>query len=157
MAPALKSGLALIPWLLLVFAAAAFGAQFTPGPWYAVLAKPDWTPPNWLFGPVWTALYLAMAVAAWRVAGRNSSLKVTALILFVAQLGVNALWSWLFFGRHELGQALADILVLDLLVLICLLLFWRIDRLAGLLLAPYLLWIGYASALNWRIWQLNAL
>ncbi len=149
------------PWLalaisvLLVAAVAFFGSRFVPGPWYEALAKPAWNPPNWLFGPAWTTLYALMALAAWKVwiAVRRIDL---ALVLYGLQLLLNALWSWLFFGLQRIDLALAEILALWLLVLATLVLFWRRDRLAGMLMIPYLLWLSFAAALNLAIWQLNA-
>lgn len=148
------------PWIalaisvLLVAAVAAFGSQFAPGPWYEALAKPAWTPPNWLFGPAWTLLYALMALAAWKVwiVARRIDL---ALLVYGAQLLVNALWSYLFFGRQRIDLALLDIVVLWLLIVVTLVLFWRRDRLAGWLLVPYLAWVGYAAALNFALWRLN--
>jgi tryptophan-rich sensory protein len=148
--------LGLAGWLAVTFLAAAIGSRFMPGPWYAALEKPSWTPPNAVFGPVWTTLYILMAVAAWlvwqRAGWRGAS---TALGLYLVQLAVNAAWSWLFFGRHDIALALLDIIVLWLLILATLVLFWRVHRTAGLLLVPYLLWVSYASTLNFGIWQLN--
>lgn len=148
------------PWLalaisvLLVAAVAFFGSRFAPGPWYEALAKPAWNPPNWLFGPAWTTLYALMALAAWKVwiaVGRVDR----ALALYGLQLLLNGLWSWLFFGLQRIDLALLDILALWLLVLATLVLFWRRDRLAGILMVPYLLWLSFAAALNLAIWQLN--
>ena len=138
---------------LLTAAAATTGAQFMPGPWYAALAKPDWTPPNWLFGPVWTMLYILMAVAAWRVyRKRGFDLAVGT---WLAQLAVNAAWTPLFFGLHRIDLALLDILVLDVLVLATIVLFWRRDRVAAALMLPYLAWIAFATVLNASILKLN--
>ena len=101
-----RSWLGLMGWLSLTFAAAVFGGQFTPGPWYAQLAKPGITPPAWVFGPVWTALYAMMAVAAWLVwKQRGFAGASLALTLFIVQLALNALWSWIFFGLHNPGLA----------------------------------------------------
>jgi len=142
--------------LLLVFGVAAFGGQFSPGAWYAALEKPAWTPPNWLFGPVWTALYLMMGIAAWRVWLRGQSrARQAALAAYAVQLLLNGAWSWLFFGQQRIGLALVDILALLAAIAVCTVLFWRIDRLAGALLVPYLLWVSYASALNFALWRLN--
>jgi tryptophan-rich sensory protein len=124
--------------------------------WYQTLNKPAFTPPDGVFAPVWTVLYAAMAVAGWRVwrkagfaGGRN------ALTLFAIQLLLNGAWSFLFFGAHEIGIALVDIVVLWLVIAATTVAFWRIDRIAGLLFLPYLLWVGYAAALNAGIWLLN--
>lgn len=148
--------LGLVLWLAVTFAAAFVGARFEPGGWYETLAKPEWTPPPWLFGPVWTALYLAMAVAAWMVwkhAGFDGARA--ALALFLLQLALNAAWSWLFFGMHKVDLALVDIALLWLAILATMLLFWRVRPLAGALLLPYLLWVSFATALNLAIWRLQ--
>jgi len=124
--------------------------------WYPQLHKPGWTPPNWIFGPVWTALYILMAVAAWLVWLRRPTAEVTrGLILFAAQLGLNLLWSILFFGLRSPGAAFADVLVLCCGVWLTLVLFWQVRRVAGVLLVPYALWASYAGALNGAIWWLN--
>lgn len=149
--------LGLILWLVATLAAGFIGSQFLPGAWYEALDKPSWTPPNAVFGPVWTALYLMMAVAAWLVWRKAGFAGASAaLTLFVVQLALNALWSYLFFGLHRPDLALIDILLLWLVILATLLLFWRIQPLAGALLVPYLLWVTYATALNFQIWRLNA-
>lgn len=154
--PPTRRWLGLVGWLAVTFLAAAIGSRFMPGAWYAALEKPSWTPPNAVFGPVWTVLYLLMAIAAWLVWQRAGwSGARTALALYLVQLAVNAAWSWLFFGRHDVALALADIIVLWLLILATLVLFWRVHRAAGLLLVPYLLWVSYASTLNYGILQLN--
>ena len=140
----------------LAFGAAAFGAQFGTGEWYANLTKPPFNPPNWIFGPVWTLLYTGMAVAAWLVWRRRAAHAVTLpLALYALQLLLNAAWSWLFFGLHQMGLAFFDILLLDAVVLTTLVLFWRIHRGAGALFVPYLAWISFASLLNFSLWWLN--
>jgi len=147
-------GLAL--WLALSFAAAWVGSRYMPGAWYAALAKPAWTPPDAVFAPVWTALYALMAVAAWLV-WRRAGLKGAgvALALFVLQLALNALWSYLFFGLHRADVAFFDIVALWFTILAVLVLFWREDRRAGALMTPYLVWVGFASCLNFALWRLN--
>jgi tryptophan-rich sensory protein len=122
--------------------------------WYAGLIKPSFNPPNWVFAPVWTTLYVLMAVAAWRV-WRKTGLKDIALYAFWAQLFLNFCWSGIFFGLHQPGWALAELLLLDLALVATLALFWTRDRIAGLLLAPYLAWTSFASLLNYEIWRLN--
>lgn len=150
---------ALLGFVALCLAVAAIGGAVTAtsvGTWYAGLAKPSFNPPNWLFGPVWTALYLMMAFAAWRVwrakgiAGARAALAAWAL-----QLALNLAWSFLFFGGRMIGAALAEIVLLLLTILATALLFWRIDRLAGVLLAPYAAWVGFATLLNAALWRLN--
>lgn len=150
----------------LTFGAAWFGASFPPGEWHAALTKPSWNPPNWIFGPVWTFLYLSMAVAAWLV-WKESGLGAAAgpsaagpsaavpLAFFVAQLVLNAAWSWLFFGLHRMDLALIDIIALLVLIVITCVLFWRVSTIAGLLFVPYILWVTFAAALNVALWRLN--
>jgi benzodiazapine receptor len=147
--------LGLVGWVVLCFAAAAIGANFAPGTWYAALAKPPWNPPNWIFGPVWTTLYLLMGVAAWLVWRAHG--PVWALGLFVAQLLLNAAWSWLFFGRHRPDLALLDIAALWLAIAATVVAFWRVRPLAGALLLPYLAWVSFAVLLNAEIWRRNPL
>ncbi len=150
----------LVVLLALCFAAAAAGGAATYPQiqgWYAELAKPPWTPPGWLFGPVWTALYTAMAVAAWLV-WRQAGLAAARwpLGLFAVQLGLNVAWSWLFFGLRSPALGLIDILLLWIAIAATLASFWRRTTAAGLLLAPYLAWVTFAAVLNSAIWWLNA-
>ena len=153
---ATRSALALVAWLALVFAAAAMGGFFLPGDWYAGLQKPAWNPPNWIFGPVWTALYMIMAVAAWLVWKRGGFAgQRVALSLFLIQLLFNALWSPLFFGLRHPALAFVDILLLWLALLGTVITFWKALPLAGALLVPYLAWVTFASALNFALWRLN--
>ena len=143
-------------WLILTFAAAALGARFLPDAWYRALKKPSWNPPNSVFGPVWTILYLLMAAAAWLVWRQYGIAGAIApLGFFVLQLALNAAWSWLFFGRHEIAAAFLDILVLWAAIFATMLLFWRLVPVAGILLVPYLLWVSFAAVLNGTIWRLN--
>jgi tryptophan-rich sensory protein len=147
-------------WLIIAFAAAAIGAVASAqaGSFYGQLVRPDWAPPAWLFGPVWTVLYVLMGIAAWMVwrdrGFRNARL---ALGLFLVQLALNALWSWLFFAWHLGAWALADIVVLWVLILATTIAFWRIKPMAGALLIPYLAWVGFACFLNHAVWRLNPL
>jgi tryptophan-rich sensory protein len=146
----------LLGWLVLVFVAAAVGRSFPPGAWYAGLAKPAWTPPNWLFAPVWTLLYLLMGLAAWLVwERRGTSGGRWALGLFLVQLGLNALWSWVFFGLHRPGLAFVEIVLLWLALAATIGAFRRVRPLAAGLLVPYLLWVTFAAALNFALWRLN--
>jgi tryptophan-rich sensory protein len=154
-----KQIVGLVGWLFVSFVAAAIGgaASIQAGPFYTQLARPDWAPPSFLFGPVWTVLYALMGIAAWlvwRVGGFRAA--KSALTLFLVQLALNALWSWLFFGWHRGALAFADILVLWTLIVATSVAFWRIKPLAGVLLVPYLLWVSFASALNYAVWQLNS-
>jgi translocator protein len=148
----------LAAWLLVTFAAAAVGAvaSIQAASFYLQLERPTWAPPAGVFGPVWSVLYALMAVAAWLV-WRKGVLRVqrTALTLFLVQLILNALWSWLFFGWHRGGLAFADISILLIVIVATLVAFWRANRLAGLLLLPYLAWVVFASVLNFTVWQLN--
>ena len=149
--------LGLIGWIVVTFAAAAVGSQFMPGEWYAALQKPAWNPPSWVFGPVWTTLYLLMAIAAWLVWRAHGFAGAgAALTLYLVQLAANAAWSWLFFGRRDPGLAFADIVLLWVLIALTIALFHRHHRTAALLLVPYLLWVSFATALNFAIWRLNA-
>mgnify|MGYP001432860613 CR=1 FL=1 len=152
----IKSAFYLVFWVLLCFSAAAVGAQFTPGPWYDDLVKPAWTPPGWVFAPVWTTLYLLMAVSAWLVTLHgNWHQRRLPLAVFSLQLAFNAAWSWLFFGLQRPSWALVDIIVLWLLVGVTVVLFFKTRRAAGILLLPYWAWLTLATALNAEIWRLN--
>jgi tryptophan-rich sensory protein len=155
-----RSVLALVGFLAACFSAALVGSAFTAPSipeWYESLYKPFFTPPSWLFGPVWTALYLAIAFAGFLVWRARSVSKTTLpLTLFGVQLVLNALWSVLFFGLRSPGVALVEIVVLWAAILATLLLFRRISRLAGWLLTPYLAWVAFAGLLNFEIWRLNA-
>ena len=146
----------LLGWLLVVFVAAAVGAAASVDApsFYAQLSKPTWAPPAGVFGPVWTVLYALMGVAAWLV-WRSPGPRSAALTLFGAQLGANALWSWLFFAWHRGALAAVEILVLLALIAAMIVAFWRISRLAALLLVPYLLWVSVASVLTWVVWRSN--
>ena len=146
----------LLGWLLVAFATAAVGgvASVDAGSFYAQLNKPSWAPPAWVFGPVWSALYALMGVSAWLV-WRSPRSKGLALGLFGAQLLANALWSWLFFAWHRGALATAEVLVLLALIVTTVVAFWRSSRLAALLLAPYLLWVSFASVLTWVVWRSN--
>ncbi|TAL85361.1 MAG: tryptophan-rich sensory protein [Rhodanobacter sp.] len=156
--PMSRQGAGLLGWLLLAFSAAAIGAvaSVDAATFYAGLLRPHWAPPGWLFGPVWGVLYLLMGVAAWLV-WRQQGLRLaaTALGLFIAQLAINALWSWLFFAWHLGALACVDIVVLWLLIIAMLRAFWRVRALAALLLLPYLAWVSFAALLCYATWQLN--
>ncbi len=147
-----------IGWIILSFIAAAVGgaASIKAGTFYAQLLRPDWAPPAPIFGPVWTVLYALMGISAWlvwRVGGFRAA--KSALTLFLVQLALNALWSWLFFGWHRGALAFVDILLLWTLIVATLIAFWQIRPLAGAMLVPYLLWVSFACALNYSVWQLN--
>jgi len=146
----------LLGWLLAAFAAGAVGAvaSVDAASFYAQLSKPSWAPPAWVFGPVWSALYALMGVSAWLV-WRSPRANGGALALFGAQLAANALWSWLFFAWHQGAPAAVEVLVLLALILATMAAFWRISRLAALLLVPYALWVSFASVLTWVLWRSN--
>lgn len=154
----LRQALGLLAWLLLSFAAAAVGglASVQAGTFYLDLVRPSWAPPAWLFGPVWSVLYVLMGVAAWLVwrTGSGGGAR-KALILFSAQLVVNALWTWLFFVWHLGGVAFAEVLLLWAMIFATISLFAKVSKLAAALLVPYLAWVSFASALNFTLWQLN--
>jgi tryptophan-rich sensory protein len=143
-----------------VFAASLIGQAATmPNipTWYAGLVKPSFNPPNWIFGPVWTTLYVMMAYAFWRVLrlpgetpGRGG-----AITLFLLQIALNAAWSWAFFGFHSPLSGVFVIAALWLAIVATMVAFWRLDRLAGWLFAPYIAWVSFAAVLNVSILQLN--
>jgi len=148
--------LALAGWLALCFSASATAVFVSAGGWYASLHKPSWNPPSWIFGPVWTALYAMMAVAAWlvwRAGGWKEQRR--ALTLFLLQWFLNALWTPLFFGLHRPGFAFAEIVLLWLALAATLALFWQVKKAAGVMLLPYLAWVSFAAVLNFVIWRLN--
>jgi tryptophan-rich sensory protein len=147
---------ALIIFVALVAVAAFGGARFHPDDWYAALSKPDWTPPSWLFAPVWTLLYAGIAVAGWLVWRRSGGRLTPALVLWLLQLGLNATWSWLFFGLHRPGMALVDIAALLLCILAFTIVARRLSPVSSLLFVPYALWVAFATALNYAIWQRNS-
>ncbi|MBN1945315.1 MAG: tryptophan-rich sensory protein [Bradymonadales bacterium] len=146
-------------FLLVTFGVAAIGGAVT-GPavrdWYPSVIKPSWTPPGWLFGPVWTLLYAMMAVAVWLVWRKLGwqGAKV-ALILFAVQLLLNSAWSILFFGLHRIDLALIDIGLLLAAIVATTVVFWKATPIAGILFLPYLAWVSFASALNFALWRLN--
>lgn len=153
-----KQTLGLLGWLAVSFAASAVGAvaSIQASAFYGQLAQPDWAPPAAVFGPVWTTLYALMGIAAWLVWRLGGVQRQRwALMLFLVQLAVNALWSWVFFVWHQGALGFFNILLLIVLVAGTLVGFWRVQRLAGALLIPYLLWISFAAALNYSVWQLN--
>jgi len=148
--------LVLLGFLLICFAAAAVGGLFPPGDWYAQLKRPPLTPPGWLFGPAWTLLYTAMAVAAWLVwRSTRHPLRTRALALFFIQLALNALWSPVFFGSGKMALALVVMVCLWLAVAATLVHNFKIHRVAGWLFVPYLAWISFAAYLNAGFLWLN--
>jgi len=150
--------LGLIGWLVVSFAAAAAGAVATSsaGSFYEQLTRPGWAPPAVLFGPVWTVLYFLMGIAAWLVwRERGFAEAGTALTLFLVQLALNGLWSWLFFAWQRGAWALGEVLLLWVVILATLVAFWRVRPLAGMLLVPYLAWVTFATALTYALWRAN--
>ena len=151
-----RSAVGLVLWIVACLAAGWIGSRFTPGEWYAALSKPTWTPPSWVFAPVWTTLYVLMGLAAWLVWRRAGFAGApVALGLFIVQLVLNGLWPYLFFGIHQPGFAFAEIVVLWLVIFATTIGFWRTKPGAGVLMLPYLCWVGFASALNLQLWRLN--
>jgi tryptophan-rich sensory protein/uncharacterized protein YbjT (DUF2867 family) len=154
-----RSGIALAACLMATFSAAAIGGLLSGGgvgDWYPSLAKPSWTPPGWLFGPVWTLLYFMMGVAAWRVWRRDGILEARlSLGVFALHLVFNAAWSGIFFGLREPALAFAEIVALWLLIVATTLLFSARDRVAAVLMVPYLTWVSFATALNGAIAWMN--
>ena len=148
----------LIAWISVCFIAAGIGAMASvqADSFYAQLVRPEWAPPSGWFGPVWTMLYLLMGIAAWLVwsiGGFGAATK--ALTLFLVQITANAIWSWLFFAWHLGAWAFVDIILLWVLIAATLIAFWRIRPLAGVMLIPYILWVSFATLLNYSVWQLN--
>ena len=144
-------------FLLLTLGVGAAASLFTTPQipiWYASLNHPSIAPPNYVFGPVWTTLYIMMAFAAWRV-WKVSGLRSMEMAAFALQLLLNFAWSLVFFALHSIGGALAEIIALDLAVLTTIILFFRRDSIAGLLFLPYLGWTAFATVLNHAFWRLN--
>ncbi|MCC5913306.1 MAG: tryptophan-rich sensory protein [Balneolaceae bacterium] len=150
----------LIAWVGLCYFVAWTGAQVSPGiapaDWYQSLNKPDWNPPAWLFGPVWSTLYTMMGIAAWLV-WRRSGFRYagSALYVFLGHLVLNGLWSQLFFGMQEVGWAFAEIILLLISIIATTWFFFRHNKAAGWLMVPYILWVGFATVLNGTIWVMN--
>ena len=154
--PAQVAGL--VGWLAVAFAAAAVGAiaSVDAGSFYAQLVRPGWAPPAAAFGPVWSVLYTLMGIAAWLVWREpGASGKRIALTLFVVQLCVNALWSWLFFAWRNGALAFAGVVMLLVLIAATIAAFWPIRRLGAVLMLPYLAWVCLATALTWSVWRGN--
>jgi benzodiazapine receptor len=148
----------LAAWFGTCFATAGIGAfaSANAATFYGQLVKPGWAPPSWLFAPVWTALYSLMAISAWLVWRKHGvSGSRGALILFIAQLVANALWTWIFFAWHDGAFAFAEILLLWGLIVATILAFWRLREVAAVLLLPYLLWVSFAALLTFSTWRLN--
>ena len=140
------------------FVAAGLGsiATFSQIPtWYMTIAKPEWNPPSWLFGPVWTVLYLLMAVSLYLLLTSKKKNIAKAINFFYLQLILNVLWSWIFFGWHQIGFALAEIIALWISILATIIYANKVSKTAGWLLVPYILWVSFAGYLNYTIWLLN--
>jgi benzodiazapine receptor len=154
----LRQAVGLAGWLLLCAAAAAGGgfASANAGEFYQLLVRPSWAPPAWVFGPVWTVLYALMAIAAWLVwRTRGFRGAALALGLFVTQLVVNALWTWLFFTWRQGALAFVEIILLWMLIVATIVAFSCFSRIAAVLLLPYIAWVSLACALTYSTWQMN--
>lgn len=154
--PALRDILGLTAFLALCFGVLVVGGTVAASAlheWYATLARPSWTPPGWVFGPLWTLLFPLMAVAGWTV-WREGRSRV-AVLLFLLQLAFNAAWPWLFFGLHRLDWAFFDAAALWVTLVATMVAFYRVRRRAALLLVPYLAWVTFAAPLSFAVWRLN--
>jgi len=151
---ALKLMIALAIPLLIGFSGSFFTVSEI-GSWYQTIQKPSWNPPNWIFGPVWTTLYVLMGISLFLVWRSTTFQKGVAIILFSIQLVLNFFWSFIFFKQHQIGFAFAEILALWLMILLTIFAFGRINKLAAWLLVPYISWVSFAAILNFTIWQLN--
>ena len=133
---------------------ASSGAIFRPGDWYEALRKPNWTPPNWVFGPVWSVLYILIAIAGWLVWRAQSD--SVAMWVWGAQLPLNGAWSWLFFGRRRMDLAFGEVCLMWLSIAAFILAAYPVSALASLLFVPYLIWVTIAATLNFTVWRLNS-
>jgi tryptophan-rich sensory protein len=146
--------LALILFVAVVFVCGSLiGYTTAPGEWYASLQKPSFNPPNWLFGPVWSILYVMIGVAGWRVWKADGG--STALVVWAVQLALNFLWSPIFFAAQNPGLALVVVVGMWLSIVAFIATAWRVDRIAAWLFVPYLAWVSFATLLNASIWWLN--
>ena len=146
----------LLVFVALVGGTATLGGQWGAGAWYAGLLKPDWTPPGWLFGPVWALLYVMIAISGWLVWTTPHENRSLLIGLWAGQLVLNAAWSYIFFGRHEMALGLIDILGMWLMIAAFIVAAWPANRWAAWLFIPYLIWVSYAAALNASIWLRNS-
>lgn len=156
----MKKELKLIIALLLPLLAGAIGSAFTftgVESWYQTISKPSFNPPNWIFGPVWTTLYILMGVSLYLIwnKGLKDKFIKNSFILFLIHLVLNSLWSIVFFGLENPGLALVVIIILWLMILVLIIRFYKINKISSYLLIPYILWVSFASILNYSIWQLN--
>lgn len=149
----------LVAWLVVCYGVSVVGGLVTEHAvetWYQTLAKPGVNPPDWVFGPVWTVLYGLMAVAAWLVwASADNVARRRGIVWFCAQLAVNLMWSFVFFGARMLGLAVVDIALLWALIAVTMVFFFKVSRAAGWLMVPYLGWVTFAGYLNWAVWMMN--
>ena len=143
----------LVPFVGLVGLAAVTGARFQPGAWYRALNKPSWTPPDWAFPVVWSTLYVMIAIAGWLVWSAEGA--GLAFWLWCAQLVANAAWSWIMFGRRQIALALADALLMWVLIAAFIVVAWPVSQIAALLFVPYLAWVTAATLLNLSILRQN--
>lgn len=156
----IKNIFILFIWIIIAFIPAMLGSTVTSAnipTWFAALNKPSFNPPGWVFGPVWTLLYLLMGIAAflvWNKGIENKEVKI-ALFIFIAQLVLNGIWSFLFFGRHWILISFIEIAILWCFILLTIIKFYALSPVAGLILIPYLLWVSFASVLNFSFWMLN--
>jgi tryptophan-rich sensory protein len=153
-----KNRLGFAAWILGCVAGGALVGVASAGgdsPWYHTLPKPAWTPPSWVFAPVWTTLYAAMGLSAGLVWQRGGwATQRMPLLVFLAQLALNFAWSFIFFAFHQIEWALVDIVILGVLIIVTMIMFARVDPRASWLLVPYLAWVSFAAVLNARIAQL---
>jgi tryptophan-rich sensory protein len=152
-----KTVLKLVISLVICFFAAGVGSYFTIPEiktWYTQIQKPSWNPPNYLFGPVWTTLYTLMGISLWLIWVKSEKAKMPILVFFI-QLTLNAIWSIIFFNLHNISLALVDIILLFAAIIVTIVSFWKVSKIASILLIPYLLWVGFASCLNYAIYKLN--
>jgi tryptophan-rich sensory protein len=151
--------LGLVAFVVVCLAISAVGAWATATSvrdWYPTLNKPAFNPPNWIFAPVWTTLYVMIAVAGWRVwRARGFADAQSAMTAYALQLALNLVWSFVFFGAQAIGAALVEIVALLAAIVVNVRLFRRIDRVAGVLLLPYAAWVSFATVLNAALWQMN--
>ncbi|HVT72206.1 MAG TPA: TspO/MBR family protein [Lacunisphaera sp.] len=152
-----RSAIGLLVCFAIAAATAAVGAtaSIRAAEFYRELSRPGWAPPAGVFGPVWSVLYCSMAFASWLVWRRACPGRSIALTAYILQLGLNALWSWLFFVWHDGRWAFLEVLALWSCILLTMVLFWRVNRAAAMLLIPYFLWVSFASCLTFAVWRLN--
>lgn len=154
--PPLKDVAGLVAFVLLCFGASLLGGSVAGeavSDWYKDLVKPHWTPPGWIFGPIWTLLYALMAVAGWMVWRQGARI---AVLLFLLQLALNAVWPWVFFGLKRLDWAFYDAVAMAAAIVATIVAFYGVRRRAALFMVPYLGWVVFAAFLTWSVWRLNA-